>query len=154
VISVVVPVRDGAGVLAGQLGALAAQEVPEPWEVVIADNGSRDRLSEVVAARRASVPGPRVVDASGRSGVNHARNAGARAARGDRILFCDAVAWPQGGPGVGPSGRLCAPVLALGARPGPVGAQRRPPGRSHRRQRRAADLLPVTAAHLADGGRV
>jgi GT2 family glycosyltransferase len=90
VISVVIPVRDAAGVLAGQLGALAAQEVPEPWEVVIADNGSRDRLPQVVAAWRASVPGLRVVDASRRPGVNHARNAGARAARGDRILFCDA----------------------------------------------------------------
>jgi GT2 family glycosyltransferase len=89
-ISVVIPVRDGADVLAGQLAALAAQQVDEAWEVVVADNGSRDRLAEVVAAWQGRVPGLRTVDASARPGVGHARNAGARAARGDRILFCDA----------------------------------------------------------------
>jgi len=90
VISVVIPVRDGAAVLGGQLGALAGQDLAEPLEVIIADNGSRDGLPEVVEAWRARLPGLRVVDASARPGVNHGRNTGARAARGDRILFCDA----------------------------------------------------------------
>jgi GT2 family glycosyltransferase len=90
VISVVIPVRDAAGVLAGQLGALAAQQVDEPWEVIVADNGSTDDPAAVVAAWKGRVPGLRMVDASDRPGVSHARNAGARAARGDRLLFCDA----------------------------------------------------------------
>lgn len=85
-----IPVRDAADVLVGQLGALAAQQVDEPWEVVVADNGSLDDLVGVVEAWRARLPRLRVVDASARAGVNHARNVGARAARGDRILFCDA----------------------------------------------------------------
>ncbi len=89
-ISVVIPVRDGAHVLPGQLAALAAQVVDGPWEVVVADNGSTDDVAAVVAAWRDRVPGLRVVDASAVPGVSHARNVGARAARGDRILFCDA----------------------------------------------------------------
>ena len=89
-ISVVIPVRDAAAVLSGQLRALADQQVDEPWEVVIADNGSADDLAAVVAVWRERIPGLRIVDASDRVGVSHARNAGVRAARGDRILFCDA----------------------------------------------------------------
>jgi cellulose synthase/poly-beta-1,6-N-acetylglucosamine synthase-like glycosyltransferase len=90
VISVVIPVRDAAHVLPGQLAALAAQAVDEPWEVLIADNGSTDELADVVADWKDRLPGLRVVDASDRPGASHARNVGARAARGDRILFCDA----------------------------------------------------------------
>jgi glycosyltransferase involved in cell wall biosynthesis len=90
VISVVIPVRDAADVLPGQLAALAVQEVDGPWEVVIADNGSRDGLAAVVAGWRDRVPSLRIVDAGDVPGVSHARNVGARAARGDRILFCDA----------------------------------------------------------------
>jgi glycosyltransferase involved in cell wall biosynthesis len=90
VISIVIPVKDGAAVLPGQLAALAAQEVGEPWEVIVADNGSVDGLAALVAEWTDRIPGLRLVDAAGRAGVSHARNVGARAARGDRILFCDA----------------------------------------------------------------
>jgi cellulose synthase/poly-beta-1,6-N-acetylglucosamine synthase-like glycosyltransferase len=90
VISVVVPVRDAAHVLPGQLRALSCQHVDESWEVVIADNGSTDALADVVAAWSDRLPGLRIVDASGRQGAGHARNVGVRTARGDRILFCDA----------------------------------------------------------------
>jgi GT2 family glycosyltransferase len=90
VISVVIPVRDAAEVLGGQLAALAAQDVDEPWEAVVADNGSTDGLADVVDQWRTRIPGLRIVAASERPGVSHARNAGARAAGGDRILFCDA----------------------------------------------------------------
>ncbi len=42
-ISVVVPVRNGMPWLEEQLRALAAQQCAEPWEVVVADNGSDRR---------------------------------------------------------------------------------------------------------------
>jgi glycosyltransferase involved in cell wall biosynthesis len=90
VISVVIPVRNAAHVLPGQLRALAGQDVDEPWEVLIADNGSTDDLADVVADWKDRLPGLRIVDASGRRGAGHARNVGVRAALGDRILFCDA----------------------------------------------------------------
>jgi len=85
--SVVIPCRNGAGVIARQLRALAAQECPVGVEVVVADNGSTDDLATVVARFG---PAARVVDAAGAPGINVARNAGIRAARGELILLCDA----------------------------------------------------------------
>jgi glycosyltransferase involved in cell wall biosynthesis len=89
-LSVVVPARDAASVIAGQLEALAAQKWDEPWEVVVADNGSTDRTRDVVERFRERLPGLRIVDASGRKGQAHALNVGVRAARSDRVAFCDA----------------------------------------------------------------
>jgi glycosyltransferase involved in cell wall biosynthesis len=61
----------------------------EPWELVVADNGSSDgsaKLAESFAAQMTV----RVVDASARTGPAFARNVGAAAARGEWIAFCDA----------------------------------------------------------------
>jgi GT2 family glycosyltransferase len=89
-ISVVLPVRDGLPWLDEQLGALAAQHCDEPWEVVVADNGSSDAsvaLARDWAERCAAM---RVLDASARVGPAAARNAGVMAARGELLAFCDA----------------------------------------------------------------
>lgn len=85
-VSVVVPVRDGAETIAAQLDALTRQGHPEPFEIIVADNGSSDD-TRAIASR---YPGVRVVDASARRGPNHARNVGARHATGALILTCDA----------------------------------------------------------------
>ena len=61
-----------------------------PWEVVVVDNGSTDASVQVVEAWRERIPGLRIVDASGARGLNHARNRGADAARGDLLAFADA----------------------------------------------------------------
>jgi glycosyltransferase involved in cell wall biosynthesis len=94
-ISVVLPVRDGMPWLEEQLRALADQECPESWEVIVADNGSRDGSLEF--ARRWAREHERfhVVDASALDGAPAARNVGVRAAKGDLIAFCDAddVVW-------------------------------------------------------------
>ena len=89
-ISVIVPVRDGGPWFADQLAALAAQECDEPWEVIVADNGSSD--GSVALARRWAEGHPRfhVVDASSRRGPSAARNAGVKAASGELLAFCDA----------------------------------------------------------------
>jgi glycosyltransferase involved in cell wall biosynthesis len=89
-ISVVLPVRDGLPWLDDQLRALASQQCDEPWEVVVADNGSRDAsvaLARVWAQRCEAI---RVVDASATAGPAAARNVGVRAARGELLAFCDA----------------------------------------------------------------
>ncbi|MFI9487047.1 glycosyltransferase [Promicromonospora sp. NPDC052451] len=90
VYSVVIPCRDGAATLGRQLRALAAQDFTGDFEVVVADNGSRDESRAVVAAAGRTDPRVRGVDASGRPGINHARNVGVAHARGEFVLLCDA----------------------------------------------------------------
>ena len=88
-ISVIVPCYNAAETLACQLGALARQTI-EPWEVIVADNASTDESVDVARRYGALLPRFKVVDASGRRGASHARNAGARASTGDVLAFCDA----------------------------------------------------------------
>ena len=88
-LTVVIPCRNEAGRLAGQLRALAAQRGDAEFEVVVSDNGSTDATREV-AGRFAGELDLRIVDSSGRRGRSHACNVGARAARGDRVAFVDA----------------------------------------------------------------
>jgi hypothetical protein len=89
-VSVVIPLRNGGEWIGDQLEALAAQDYRGAWEVVVVDNGSTDRGPRVARSFAPRLPGLHVVDAGGRRGINHARNVGVRAARGDLLLFCDA----------------------------------------------------------------
>ncbi len=75
--------------LEDQLRALADQECDDEWEVVIADNGSTDRSRQVAADWCERHGRMRSIDASAVDGAPAARNAGARAARGDLLAFCD-----------------------------------------------------------------
>jgi GT2 family glycosyltransferase len=90
VISVILPVRNGMPYLEEQLRALAAQICDEPWEVVIADNGSTDGSLAFSSAWAGTHPNVTVVDASGLVGASAARNAGVAVARGEYLAFCDA----------------------------------------------------------------
>lgn len=89
-LSVVIPVRDAAGTIEEQLDALLAQTWDRPWELVVADNGSRDGTQAVVERYVAADPRVRLVDASDRPGVAHCRNVGIREARAEAIAMCDA----------------------------------------------------------------
>lgn len=89
-LSLVIPFKTELGLLEQQLEALAAQHMTEPWEVVIADNGPVPGLAALVARFVDRIPGLRVVDASDRPGAAHARNVGARHAKGPKIAFIDA----------------------------------------------------------------
>lgn len=93
----VIPVRNCAGHLGEQLAALARQTYRGDWEVVVADNGCTDETLAVAESWAKRLPGLRIVDARARRGPNHARNAGAAAAGGDFLAYCDGddVATPR-----------------------------------------------------------
>ncbi len=88
-VSVIIPVFNGAPLLWEQLNALASQQFAGLWEVVIADNGSTDPSVVTVCQQFASVLALTVVDAVNRRGGAHARNVGAEEARGELLAFCD-----------------------------------------------------------------
>jgi glycosyltransferase involved in cell wall biosynthesis len=88
-VSVVIATRERSAFLARALASLEAQESAPAFEVVVADNGSRDGTGAVVAAALArdvlamqSVVVPEPSRAA-------ARNAGIAAARGNLVLFVD-----------------------------------------------------------------
>lgn len=89
-VSVVIPARNAATTLGIQLDALSRQDFTGTWEVVLADNGSTDATVAVATSYRHRVPSLRIVSASERPGVNHARNIGVAATRSPLLCFCDA----------------------------------------------------------------
>lgn len=90
-LSVLICVLNGENVIGQQLAALARQEADFDWEVVVANNGSTDSTVDVVKNWAKNFPVPlRVVDASERRGVCHARNIAARGAHGTVFAYCDA----------------------------------------------------------------
>ena len=83
-VSVVVPVRDEERFLAQALESVAAQ-THEPVEVIVVDDGSRDRSTAIAR----SFPGVRVLEQAP-AGPGAARNRGIAAARGELLTFFDA----------------------------------------------------------------
>jgi len=85
-LSVIVPVRDGAGFLAQSLPALRASDLAgDAWELIVVDDASCDgsagvaeRLADLVARRPDGI------------GPAAARNHGVRQSRGDILVFIDA----------------------------------------------------------------
>lgn len=88
-VSVVLPVFNGARELPQQLAALSAQDYTGRWEVVVADNGSTDATFSIAAEHKDLLPNMRVVDVSMRRGGAAACNQGIEAAAGDLIALCD-----------------------------------------------------------------
>jgi glycosyltransferase involved in cell wall biosynthesis len=85
-ISIIIPAHNEELLLGRTLRAVndAAGALAEPFEVIVADDASTDRTVAV-----ASEHGARVVPA-GRRQIAATRNAGARAAGGEMLLFVDA----------------------------------------------------------------
>jgi len=86
VISFVVPAYNEEQLLGRSIGALnsAGHALGEPFEVVVANDASTDRTAEVALGRNA-----RVVSVNHRQ-IAATRNAGARAATGELLIFVDA----------------------------------------------------------------
>jgi glycosyltransferase involved in cell wall biosynthesis len=86
-ISVVIPAYNEEGFIGTILETLAAQEIDEPVEVVVADARSKDRTRAVVESFRGRFANLAIVD-GGLPGPG--RNKGAKASSGDPIVFLDA----------------------------------------------------------------
>lgn len=85
-ISVVLPVRDGDRYLAEALKSVLTQKVAEPLEVIVIDDGSRDRSAQIARSF-----GPRVrCETLPPCGPARARNRGLSLARGRLVSFIDA----------------------------------------------------------------
>lgn len=89
-LSVIIPCLNEAETISTQLNALAEQDWSEPWEVIIADNGSTDETLGIVEQYKDPLPNLKIIDASGRKGASFARNMGVKASKGELIVFCDA----------------------------------------------------------------
>ena len=87
--SVIVPARNEEASLGACLESLTAQ-TGLPFEIIVVDDHSTDRTREIAS----SFPNVRILDAGplpeGWTGKNNAVTTGARAARGDWLLFTDA----------------------------------------------------------------
>ena len=85
-ISFVIPAWNEESVLGPTLEAVrvAARQLAEPSEVIVADDSSTDRTAEIARQH-----GARVVTVQHRQ-ISATRNAGARAAQGDLLIFIDA----------------------------------------------------------------
>lgn len=109
--SVVIPVRNGAATLSACLEALEEQSVPrDAYEVIVVNDGSTDRTTEVLRRRPIQV-----LETPGR-GAAAARNRGFQASRGEVVLFLDADCRPA----VDWLARMVAPLEA-GEADGTVG---------------------------------
>ena len=89
--SVIVPTWNRAALLPECLESVQAQErVPGGHEIVVVDDGSTDATADVVNAAATRVPDPTLrYVAVPHGGLNKARNAGIRAARGEIVCFVD-----------------------------------------------------------------
>jgi len=83
--SVVIPARNEEKIIASCLSSFQNQTYPKDlYEVIVVDNGSQDRTSKI-----AKIFGARVVSEPKR-GIAYARDAGARASRGEIVVGTDA----------------------------------------------------------------
>lgn len=89
--SVIIACLNGAETLLETLDALTAQVWNQPWEIILADNGSTDDSAALFAAHAAAHPNVPmwVLDVSDQPGKAHALNRAIRAARAPCLLFCD-----------------------------------------------------------------
>lgn len=93
-VSVIVPARDAARTLQACLDGLTAQDLEEPFEVIVVDNGSEDGTGAIAERHRVVT---RVLRRARGEGPGAARNDGAAVARGEVVAFTDADCVPAPG---------------------------------------------------------
>ncbi len=92
-ISVVVPAYNAEGTIGKCIEALLRQDCREQYEIIVVDDGSSDRTKNIVRQFRDAGRIKLVEQQHG--GPAKARNAGAREAKGDIILFTDSDCIPE-----------------------------------------------------------
>jgi glycosyltransferase involved in cell wall biosynthesis len=88
-VSVILPLYNGADLLEEQLEALSNQDHTGDWELLIADNGSTDGGPDLARRWTDRIAHLKVVDVSARRGGGAAMNLAVPAAKGDVVVFCD-----------------------------------------------------------------
>ena len=81
-VSVIIPIYNGAATLGEQLEAFRAQTYEGEWEIVAVNNGSTDSSVRVVQAYQGLISQLRLVQAVEKQSKGYASNIGAQAARG------------------------------------------------------------------------
>ena len=92
-LSIVIPAYNEEQRLPATLGAIAAYLQTKPLdfvEIVVVNDGSRDRTAEVVRQAAASDPRIRLLENPGNRGKGYAVRHGMQKAQGDWVLFTDA----------------------------------------------------------------
>jgi glycosyltransferase involved in cell wall biosynthesis len=86
-ISVIIPARNAARTLTETLLSICAQSLAD-LEVIVVDDGSTDETADIVTGYAGNDPRIRLLQQPA-SGVCSAKNAGARATRGEYLTFLD-----------------------------------------------------------------
>lgn len=89
-VSVVIPCYNGERTIGAQFRALSRQQSTEKWEVLFVDNRSTDKSLKIAEEFQDILPCMRIVQAADRPGQPYALNVGVEAAKGNKILLCDA----------------------------------------------------------------
>lgn len=89
-VSVVMPIFNGAATLDVALEALAAQDFDGRWELVLVDNHSTDDTRARCLRWLPRFDRAVIVSAHTRQGVSYARNTGVLNSRGEFVAVCDA----------------------------------------------------------------
>lgn len=89
-LSVIISAHNEERHLPAQLDALVSQSWEGEWEVIVVDNRSSDSTAAIVRDYAARDPRVRLLQAHEVAGQSYGMNAGAKAARGEHLAFCDA----------------------------------------------------------------
>ncbi|HZJ10618.1 MAG TPA: glycosyltransferase [Trueperaceae bacterium] len=91
-LSVIIPCASRFDLLVEQLEALTTMACPEPWEVVVVDNGlvRPESFDAEIGHFTCRLPSLTIVRAIEKRGAGYARNVGASISTGDKLAFLDA----------------------------------------------------------------
>lgn len=88
-VSVIIPTYNRSALLRRALDSVLAQDTQIPFEIIVVDNNSQDDTRSVVDSAIEQHGGRLRYIFESRQGNSHARNTGAKAARGDIVAFVD-----------------------------------------------------------------